>query len=119
MSSGFRKERVREMLQGFISDLFLRMRDPRLSGIQVSAVEVTGDLRHANVFWSFLVLDGVEAEKLKPEVEQALQGLKGFIRKRIAEELDLRYVPDIHFDYDNSAVTGAYMDRLLDKVAKS
>lgn len=114
----YRKQRVSEMLQSFISDQFLRMRDPRLLGVQICSVDVSGDLRHAKVYWSFLVSEGNEAEKLKPEVENALSGLCGFLRKRIAEDLDLRYVPELHFQFDNSAIVGANIDRLLDSINK-
>lgn len=115
----FRKQRVSEMLQSFISDQFLRMRDPRIAGIQICSVEVTGDLRHAKVYWSFLVTEGSEAEKLRPEAEQAFAGLKGFLKKKIAEQLELKYIPELHFEFDNSAVTGANMDRLLNSLSKN
>ena len=113
----FRKERVTELLQGFLSKNLSTMRDPRLSNVTVNEIDLSPDLRHAKLYWTFLLdTDLKNKEAVKKETQKALDGSVGFLRKKIATELDLRYVPDLHFKYDLAAETGARMDKILDQI---
>ncbi len=88
--------------------------DPHLGMITVSGVEVTRDLAHAKVFVSVLGGEGdVEAAM------HALQKLAGKIRYRLAHEMRIRTMPELHFVYDESLVRGAKLSALIDEaVAK-
>ena len=109
------------MLQGFLSKNLSTMRDPRLGNVTINEIDLSPDLRHAKLYWTFLLEDSSlkkEADKAtaKKEVQKALDGSVGFLRKKIAAELDLRYVPELHFKYDLAAETGARMDKILDQI---
>lgn len=49
-------------------------------------------------------------------VGEALAGAAKFLKRRVGEELRLRYVPDVRFCYDESVVKGFRMERLLEKI---
>jgi ribosome-binding factor A len=52
------------------------------------------------------------------QARAAIAGAAGFLKKKIGDELDLRFVPELRFKYDDSAVVGARIDEILDKVCK-
>ncbi len=88
-------------------------RDPRLSRVTVQEVRVVRDLSHAKVY--FTVLDSGQA---KP-TEAALNKAAAFLRRRLAESMNLRTVPRLAFVYDKSIETGNRLSSLIDQaVAK-
>lgn len=84
------------------------VKDPRLRGVRISAVEVSGDLSVAKLFYSTLDPD----EDCGP-VEAALEKAAGFLRGRVAREIRLRYMPELRFVHDEAARRGAEVSRIL------
>jgi ribosome-binding factor A len=110
MASSRRQQRVNHLLQHELSRLLeFESDDPRLSGLTVSAVEVSHDLRQAKVF---IVAVG-EREK---EVRQGLQHATPFLRRELARRVQLRAVPDLSFAFDRSIDQGDRIERLLRQV---
>jgi ribosome-binding factor A len=78
-----------------------------LPSVSVSDVEVTRDMAHAKVYFTAL-----QAER----ADEALKGLRGVapeIRFRLARAVKMRYVPELHFHYDDSVDRGERIDNLL------
>lgn len=69
--------------------------DPRLEFVTVTAVEMSPDLRHANVF---VAVHGGEARGR--EAISGLDSAKGRIRSLLGAEIRMRYVPELHFRID-------------------
>ena len=44
---------------------------------------------------------------------EALNEIKGFVRKRVAEEVDIRYTPEIRVKLDNSMENAMKITKLL------
>ena len=84
------------------------VKDPRLRGVRISAVEVSGDLSVAKLFYSTLDPD----EDCAP-IEAALGKAAGFLRGRVAREIRLRYMPELRFVHDEAARRGAEVSRIL------
>ena len=110
-----RTERISEEIKREISAIIQKeLKDPRLPDlVSVLSAEVTKDLRYAKVYVSVL---GTEEEK-----KNAMQGLKsaaGFIRREIGHRLQLRYVPELVFELDNSIERGVYITKLIDDTMK-
>jgi len=107
-----RQERVTERIHQELSDLLLRqIRDPRLTFVTVTDVEVTPDLKLATVFVS--VLGDQEA------AQNALTGLQrasSYIRRELAQTLQMRVVPELRFQLDDSWERGARIDALLERL---
>ena len=87
------------------------VKDPRLSDafISITAVEVTGDLKFAKVYYSAMMGD-------KKEVAKGLKSCAGFIRREIARRLNLRMTPEFTFVEDNSIAHGAHISKLLNGI---
>lgn len=98
-------EEVHRALDRIIRD---EVKDPRISGTwSLVRCEVTRDLRYAKVRVSIL-----EPEKRKPMME-ALERAKGFIRRELGQEVDLRYVPELVFELDTNIEYAARINELL------
>jgi ribosome-binding factor A len=105
-----RHERVAEEIRHeFEAMLAGELRDPRLAGpLRVTEVTVTPDLKHARIF---LAAFGTDEERRG--VRDGLAAAMGFIRSELAQRLDLRRAPEIHFVVDASGVEGGRLDELL------
>lgn len=84
------------------------VKDPRLDGVRVSEVEMSGDLGVAKVFYGTL-----DPDQDTGPVEAALRKAAGFLRGRAGHEMRLRRVPELRFAHDSSARRGFELTRLL------
>jgi ribosome-binding factor A len=113
MADRRRADRVGEAIRSEVAT-FLRegARDPRLVGmITVTAVEVARDLRHARVFVTVMGSDAERAATL-----DALEGMQGHLRSRLARVLSLRVAPELSFRMDESVARAAKIESLLAQV---
>ncbi|MFH1146496.1 MAG: 30S ribosome-binding factor RbfA [Pseudomonadota bacterium] len=109
-----RSDRLSDLIRAEISDIILKkIKDPRISLVTVTSVDVTSDLRIARVYFSAL---GDEEERGKAAA--GLTSATGFIRKLLGSRLDLRYVPDIEFIYDQSFDYGERIEKPLKTIEK-
>ena len=100
------------MLVHEISDIVRReVRDPRVGFVTITDAEVSPDLRHARVFYSVL-----GSPEQQTETGKALDRAAGFVRGEFARRAQLRYVPDIRFQFDPSAEHGQRISQLLEQV---
>ena len=110
--------RVGELVRHALAGLFARgeIEDELLAGkvITVPEVRMSPDLKLANAY--IMPLGGEKA----PEIAEALNRHKKFIRGRIAGELDLKFAPDLKFFVDDTFETYGRIDALLrsDRVAR-
>ena len=102
-----RTERITEQLRNEIS-VILRdeVTDPRVGTLSITRIKLSRDLSHAQVFWSPLVADDVDLD----DMEDGLASAAPFVRRLIAERLNLRRTPAFQFLYDPSIGEG---DRTL------
>ena len=73
--------------------------DPRLNGVQITQVRMTKDLRTARVY--FHQTDATEEMQLN--VIQALKHAQGYLKRAVAREIEMKYVPEFDFFYDNTS----------------
>ncbi len=85
------------------------IRDPGLAGtpVTVTEVRISPDLRKAMVF--VVPLGGGDAER----VINALGRAKPFLRRQLARDVRLKYVPDLTFAEDTTFDEASRIDRLL------
>ena len=85
------------------------LHDPELEGVSitVSEVRLTPDLRNARIFVT--PLGGQD----KLVITQALNRAAAFIRKQLAKELEMRYLPKLIFESDDLFDQGEKIEELL------
>ena len=104
-------EEVHKAIDRIIRD---ELNDPRIGGTwSIVRCEVTRDLRYAKVRVSVL-----ESERRKPMME-ALERARGFIRRELGREVDLRCVPEILFELDTNMEYAAKINQLLKETQKN
>ncbi len=111
--SSERGSRVNSDVQRVIGHIIeFELKDPRISGLtSVVKTEVTKDLKICKCYISVLGNENAG--------ESTIEGLKaasGFVRKRLAESLNLRNTPEIHFVLDKSIEYGVNMSRKIDEI---
>jgi ribosome-binding factor A len=110
--SAKRTERVADILKNEIGLLLLsKIKDPRLENVSIVQVIVTKDLRRAKIFYSVY-----GDEQKAAEAAQGLASAKGFIRKHLAMNLDLRLTPELVFERDLSMMRQEEMEMLFKKL---
>jgi len=108
-----RSAKVADAIRVEIATLLVsKVRDPHLQGVNISRVEVTGDLGIARIFFS--VLNNREGVK---SAEKGLQRAKGFMRSHIARTLNLRFTPVLQFRYDETAEKVEELDNIFQEIA--
>ncbi len=109
--SSQRQLRVGEMIRHSLAEIFLRsgIADPDFDGhdVTVTEVKVSPDLRNATIF--FLPFGRGAPDKLKT----ALNRHHKFLRGELAKRVDLKYVPDISFQIDESFEKAERIDEIL------
>jgi len=104
-----RPARVANLVQAVLGRLLVQeVRDPRLRGMNVTDVRMTGDLRTAHVYVRTLAADADPAA-----LRTALERATPFLRARLGESLHLRYVPELRFEYDALIDRARRVDELL------
>ncbi len=111
-----RSERVAQMVNRHLAVILRNeVKDPRVSDLTITEVEVTKDLRQAKVFVTSMADEDVDIEGTMSAVDRA----SGFLRRALANEIELRHCPNLIFVYDNSIAHGAKMSALIDKALNS
>jgi ribosome-binding factor A len=104
-----RADRVGELIQQVLAENLNRsIKDPRLKMATITGVKMSKDLKSARIY--FAISGGPE------KIDNAIAGFRsaiGFIKRVLASELDLRYIPDLKFFYDESFDYGARIETLI------
>ena len=103
---------IREEVASFLAT---DLKDPRVVGlVTVTGVDVTRDLRHANVYVSVM---GTDAERAA--TFEGLESVAAHLRSRIGRALRLRLAPEIVFKPDESIARAARIESLLAQVKEA
>jgi len=112
MLSGKRATRVGEQILKFIAGLLVEeIRDPRVKRVTLTDINLSDDLKNARIYFSVI---GAEDEVKKAII--GLESAKGFIKRKLAKGSQLRYVPNIFFEYDPTLATGNRLEQLFKKI---
>ncbi len=103
---------VSDEMQRILSEVIqYELKDPRVGFATVVGVNMSADLQHATVRIS--VMD----ETQRADTMEGLQRAKGFMRRRVAQELrHLRAVPELHLMLDTSLDYSIHIDEVLRQV---
>ena len=109
-----RLNRINEELRKELSSILAyELKNPNITGmLSVTKVKITPDFKYAKVYVSILN---------SKDVDKTMAGLKesaGFIRSRIAKEINLRSTPELVFEIDDSLEYGARIDSILNDLKK-
>lgn len=110
--SSQRAQRVAETIHKEISSLLIKgLKDPRIGFVTITSVDVTSDLRQARVYYTLM-----GSQDGRAETQAGLDSCSSYIRQQLGRQLRLRFIPEIHFEYDASFDYGQKIEKLLSEI---
>ena len=89
--------------------IFKEIKNPIIKSVNLTAVDITNDLSFAKVYFTCMDED-------KDRVLSELDEAKGFLRSKLAENINIRHTPELIFNYDNSIDYGMNIERIIEKI---
>ena len=110
---GLRQDRLADEIRDIIGGLFAggHLSDPRLVGVVITAVKLTGDLQLATIYFRSYT------ETIpRVDIAKGLERASGVMKRRLSEVLDVRRIPELRFLFDESIEHGSRIEELLKKI---
>lgn len=112
MVSKTRIQKIEERIFEELSTILLMdVSDPRLETVSITKVKVDRELAFANIYVSSL--GGSESSN---EILDGLKHAGGFLRRELAQRIDIRHTPRLRFYWDPSPEHADRIDRLIDSI---
>ena len=108
MSGPARMPRVNELLREVIAEEIIKLKDPDIGFVTITAVDTSPDLRSAIVFYSVL---GSDEEKAA--TARALERASPHLRSRLGTQVHIKYTPALEFRVDAAIDAGLRMEQLV------
>lgn len=90
--------------------LAYEVKDSDIRFVTVTDCKLSTDLSYAKIYVT--VLD----DDKKESTMEALKEASGFIRKELAERVDIRHIPELEFIYDESIEYGKKIEDIIEKI---
>lgn len=104
-----RAGKIAERIQQIIATRLEKgLGDPRLGFVTITDVRVTGDLQHADVFYTVYGTDEERADSAA-----ALKAATGMLRSEVGKHLKIRLTPSLEFHADAIPENAHHIDELL------
>ena len=114
MAENARVRRLADRIQEVVARMLdTRIKDPRLGFVTVTDVRVTGDLQHADIFYTVYGDDEARAGSAA-----ALASATGIIRSEVGKATGLRLTPTLAFHLDAVPETAAHLEAALAAAAR-
>ena len=109
--ANYRRGRINDEMQKELAMALREIKDPRVKDafISITAVDVTPDLKFAKVYYSAMNGD-------KKEVAKGLRSSAGYVRRLLAQRMQLRMTPELTVVEDHSIEHGAHISKLLNSI---
>lgn len=90
--------------------LAYEVKDNDIKFVTVTDCKLASDLSYAKIYVTVF-------EKDKKDITiKALNDASGFIRKQLAERIDIRHTPELTFVYDESIEYGKKIENIIEKI---
>ena len=109
--ANYRRGRINDEMQKELAMAIREVKDPRVSEafISITSVDVTPDLKYAKIYYSAMMGD-------PKEVAKGLKSSAGYLRRQLAQRMNLRMTPELSFYADHSIEHGAHISKLLNSI---
>lgn len=102
-------DRINNMMVEQISYIIAtEIKDEDIKFVTITGANVTNDLSFAKIYFTTL--------KDKNETLKALNNASGFIRKMLADRVELRHIPELTFIYDESIEYGKRIEEIIENI---
>jgi ribosome-binding factor A len=109
-----RADRVADLIREEVNRILVKdIMDPRVRNVTITDVRVTDDLRIAKIYFVPMGQDSPDED-----VRKGLEKATPFFRRSLGGRLNLRFVPEIHFYFDDVFARGQRVERLFGEIRK-
>lgn len=109
----YRVGRVRQEILREVNEILLReVKDPRVEGVTITDVDLTGDLQNATIYYSTLTDKAGQRQK----TQDGLDAVKGLVKSKLGRRLSLYKAPEVVFKRDPSVDYGHHIEELINKL---
>lgn len=92
-----RDKRVADAVRDAVAEIVTNeISDPRVGFVTVTRCHISRDLKQATVYFTILAPEGKQKEAFLH-----LDHAKGYIRRRLAQKVKFRAMPELHFALDD------------------
>ena len=111
-----KSDRINREVERTLSEVIRsELKDPRIHPMtSVTGAEVTMDLKYCRVSVSVLASDEEKAATM-----EGLKQARAFLRKRLAETVNLRNTPELRFVLDEGIEYGMHLSKLIEDVSEA
>lgn len=115
MPSQLRLTRIGDRIREELSMMLVKgeIRDYRLTGANITDARVDRELAYADIY-----ISAVEGSTRQKEILDGFESASGFIRKMLAERIELRAFPRLRFHWDPTPEKADHIEQLLLKIKK-
>ena len=106
-----RLKRIEQEIKELVAGILWRLGNSKLSFVTITHVQVSPDLAHAKVLYSYL---GSQDEQKKAHFE--LKGVSGYITGKLGKQIRLKSTPKLRFVFDPSLQKAAVIGDLIQQV---
>src|SRR5262249_19478202 len=111
MGEGTRPDRVAGEFREILAEEIPRLKDPRIGFVTVTHVEVTGDLRHAIVYYTAL---GDDAARRRTRA--GLESATAHLRTELGHQVRMKFTPEVEFEEDVGLTQVERVSQLLKQI---
>ncbi|NLC95037.1 MAG: 30S ribosome-binding factor RbfA [Bacilli bacterium] len=106
-------QKLEKQIERELSRIFLYDAKDDFGFITVTGVELTNDLSFAKVYYTVL-----GDKELREQVAKKLEKAKGFIKNTLGSRVQMRKLPELIFNYDESIEYGNRIDQIIKELNK-
>ena len=115
MADNPRAQRLAKQIHAIVASAIEReVKDRRLELVTITDVRVTGDLHDATVYYTVRGRD-IDEEPDFDGAAEALHRARGQLRKKVGDQLAVRFTPTLAFELDTVPEASARMEELLNR----
>ena len=115
MANSIRTDRVAMEIKREVNEILQKkVRDPRVQGVTITDVQMTGDLSLAKVYYS--IMSDLASDNQKAQI--GLENATGTIKRELGRQLHIYKIPDLIFVKDESIEYGNKIDQMLRNLNK-
>lgn len=108
--ANYRVDRVKQEIYRDVTEILRTVvKDPRVEGVTITDVTLTGDLQQATLYYSSLS----ELASQRQAEQVGLDKAKGIVRKELGKRLSMYKIPEITFKRDESVDYGNRIEELI------
>ncbi|MBT4804183.1 MAG: 30S ribosome-binding factor RbfA [Legionellales bacterium] len=113
-----RSDRVAKQIKKEMTDILYGIKfSPKYSSVSINKADVSKDLKNVRIYYTSFadLMDGISRDQIAKELRQDLV----ILRKYLAKNLNMKYVPSISFIEDKEYIQSRRVNNILDSIDAS